>query len=230
MALMTNDVVIEVERREGVGKGSAKAVRRDGRVPAVVYGGGIDPLAITVDPKAISELLKTEAGVNAIFNLRLKDTDQERQAMIKDLDVHPLTRKMVHIDFIRVTEGQKVTVTVPVELEGTAAGEEEGGVVDQIRRELEMSVLPREIPNRLVVDVSALGVGDHISVGDLRDMLPESAELYDDDDRIVVTVTYPQAIEEEEEDEDLVISELEEPEVIGRGGEDEDEAEDEDDE
>lgn len=229
MAAMTTDLVIEVEPRESTGKGPAKVLRRQGLVPAVVYGGKIDALPITVEAKAIGELLKGEAGSNAIFSLRLAGTDQEGHAMIKDLDVHPLTRQMVHVDFLRITEGQKVTVTVPVELEGEAPGEEEGGVVDQIRRELEMKVLPREIPNRLTVDISGLDVGDHISVGDIRGMLPESAELFDDDDRIVVTVSYPQAEVEEAEEEELLISELEEPEVIGRGGdEDEDEAADED--
>ena len=129
------EVTLEVSKREATGKEIAKKLRRDGKVPAVVYGGRRDPVAIVVDRKSVSELIqKSEHGIRSVFLLKMAGTDQQRHAMIKEVTIDPISRKMTHIDFVRVVMDEKVKVTIPVHLNGTAIGVKEGGVLDfQIR-------------------------------------------------------------------------------------------------
>ncbi|HHQ49248.1 MAG TPA: 50S ribosomal protein L25, partial [Acidobacteria bacterium] len=152
------DIVIEVERRDETGKGVAGRLRREGKIPGVVYGGGVSPFAITVDRHSIQELLKQESGGNTIFLLKLKGGKQERRTMIREIQIDPMTRDFTHVDFIRVTKGQALNVTVPLELEGDCIGVRHGGVADFVTREIEMEVLPREIQDKIVVDISDLDV------------------------------------------------------------------------
>ena len=120
------EVTLEVTRRERSGKEIAKKLRAAGKVPAVVYGGHKESVAIEVDRKSVSELIqKSEHGVRSIFLLKMTGTDQQRHAMIKDIQIDPISRKMTHIDFVRVTMDEKVRVTVPVHLNGTALGVKE---------------------------------------------------------------------------------------------------------
>jgi large subunit ribosomal protein L25 len=226
----TEDLVITVERREDIGKGAAHKLRREGKVPGVVYGGGKEPFSISVDRKAVEDLLKHEAGENTIFLLKLKGAKQERRAMIKEIQVDPISRRFIHIDFIRVTRGQKLTVSVPIELSGDCAGVRHGGLLEFVTREIAMEVLPRELPEKIELDVTDLEVDQHVTIGELVDQLPESARLLDDPGRVVVTIGMPRiskVAEEEEAEEvspELVITEQAEPEVIhGRGKEGEEE-------
>jgi large subunit ribosomal protein L25 len=220
----SNDIVITVERRDTRGTGEAGKLRREGQVPSVVYGGGKPPVAISVDEHAVRELLKQEAGENTIFLLKLKGTSEERQAMIRELQKDPISGRFIHIDFIRITRGQKLTVKIPVELEGDCAGVRHGGRIDFISRDLEVEILPRDMFDKLVCDITDLEVGEHLTVADLVSQLPESAKFLEDENRVVVVVEVPRIeVEEEEEvaEEDLVIGEAEEPEVIGKGKADE---------
>jgi len=224
------DVVITVERRENTGKEAAKKLRREGKVPGVVYGGGKAPFSIAVDRKAVEDLLKQESGENTIFLLKLKGAKQQRRAMIREIQIDPLSREFIHLDFIRVTRGQRLTVSVPVELVGDCAGVRHGGILEFATREIAMEVLPRELPDKLTVDVSELEINENITVEDLADLMPKSARVLDDPGRVVVTVSLPRAaaVPEEEEAEveegELVITEQAEPEVIrGKGKEEESE-------
>ena len=223
----TPETVIEVEAREGRGSGEAGRMRRQGMVPSVVYGGGKPPVAISVDEHAIRELLKGAAGENTIFLLKLKGTDEERLAMIKELQVDRIGGKFIHIDFIRITRGHKLTVKMPVELVGDCVGVRQGGRVDFVSRDLEIEILPREMFDKFVLDISELDVGEHFTAADLESQLPENAKFLDDLSRVVVVVEIPRVIEEEvaEElvDEELVTAEAEEPEVIGKGKTEEEE-------
>ena len=117
------EVSLEVSRREQGGKNVARRLRAAGKVPAVVYGGHRDPVAIEVDRKNISELIqKSEHGIRSIFLLKMSGSDQQRHAMIKDIQIDPISRKMTHIDFVRVAMDEKVRVTVPVRVSGTEIG------------------------------------------------------------------------------------------------------------
>ena len=186
------EVTLEVERREATGKEVAKKLRREGRVPAVVYGGHREPVAITVDRKSISELIqKSDHGVRSVFLLQMKGTDQQRHAMIKDITIDPVSRKMTHIDFQRVLMDEKVRVTIPVHLNGTAIGVKEGGVLDWQLRDIHIECLPNAIPDSVEVDVSPLGSHDYYRIKDLK--LGEGVKVLDDPERVVVGVTHARA-------------------------------------
>jgi large subunit ribosomal protein L25 len=186
------EVTLEVTRREQTGKEIAKKLRRDGKLPAVVYGGHKEPVAITVDRKLVAELIqKSEHGVRSVFLLKMAGTDQQRHAMIKEITINPMSRKMEHIDFVRVVMDEKVKVTVPVHLNGIALGVKEGGILDFQVRELHIETLPTSIPDSIEVDVTPLGGHEYYRVKDLK--LPEGVKVMDDPERVVVGVTHARA-------------------------------------
>jgi large subunit ribosomal protein L25 len=206
------EVTLEVTRRENTGKEVAKKLRRDGRVPAVVYGGHRDPVAITVDRKSISELIKkSEHGMRSVFLLKMAGSDQQRHAMIKELTINPISRKMTHIDFVRVVMDEMVKVMVPVHLTGTAIGVKEGGLLDFQVRDLHVECLPNAIPDSIDVDVTALGHHDYLRVKDLK--LPEGVKVSDDPERVVVGVTHAKV----EAAAEVAEPGVGEPEVIKKG-------------
>lgn len=193
-----------------------------GRVPSVIYGGELGPVAISVDEHSVKEILKGAAGENTIFLLKLKGTDEERLAMIKELQVDRIGGKFIHIDFIRITRGHKLTVNIPVELVGDCAGVRHGGRVDFVSREIEVEILPRDMFDKFVLDISNLDVGENLTVAELAGQLPENARFLDDENRVVVVVEIPRVVEEEEEEAEeaeaaLETEEAAEPEVIGKG-------------
>src|SRR6059058_3401052 len=186
------EVTLEVSRREKSGKEIAKKLRAAGKVPAVVYGGHKEPVAIEVDRKSVSELVqKSEHGVRSIFLLKMSGTDQQRHAMIKDIQIDPISRRMTHIDFVRVVMDEVVRVTVPVHVTGTAIGVKEGGLLDFQVRDLHIECLPGAIPDAIDVDISNLGVHQYVRIGDLK--LPEGVKVLDDSERVVVGVTVARA-------------------------------------
>jgi large subunit ribosomal protein L25 len=186
------EVTLEVVRREATGKGVAVKLRQQGKIPAVVYGGHRDPVAITVDRKAVSELIqKSEHGIRSIFLLKMAGTEQQRHAMIKDVQIDPLSRKMTHIDFVRVLMDEVVRVTVPVHLNGTAEGVKAGGVLDWQVRDLHVECLPSAIPDSVEVDMSGVGMHQYIRISDLK--LPDGVKVLDDVERVVVGVTHARA-------------------------------------
>jgi large subunit ribosomal protein L25 len=226
----TADIVLEVEKREDTGSGVAGRLRAAGLVPAVLYGGDRGSVPITVEEKAVRELLKQESGENTIFLLKLKGTKDERRAMIKELQADPISGHFLHIDFIRVTAGQTLNVTIRIELTGDCAGVRHGGRLDFVSRELAVEVLPRDMFDHIEIDTTDMEIGDVVTVADLEDELPESGKFLEDPARVVLVVEAPRAEEEEEEEEELlaeegVEEESAEPEVIGKGKEDEDAAE-----
>jgi large subunit ribosomal protein L25 len=217
------ELSLEVSRREDGGKNVSRRYRTSGKVPAVVYGGHRDPVAIIVDRKTVSEMIqKSEHGVRSIFLLKMAGTDQQRHAMIKDIQIDPISRRMTHIDFVRVTMDEKVRVTVPVHISGTAIGVKEGGILDWQIRELHIECLPGSIPDAIDVDVAGLAVHAYVRVSELK--LPEGVRVLDDPDRVVVGVTHAKAEVEAAPAE--AAATVAEPEVIKKGkGEEEDEKE-----
>ena len=141
--------------------------------------------------------------------------------MIKELQVDRIGGKFIHIDFIRITRGHKLTVHIPVELIGDCIGVRHGGRVDFVSREIEVEILPRDMFDKFVLDISRLDLGEHLTVADLAGQLPEGAKFLVDEDRVVVVIEVPRAAAEEEEkeegEEELVTGETAEPEVIGKG-------------
>ena len=226
--IQTADITLIVEKREDKGTGPSGRLRAEGRVPAVLYGGDLPPVPISVDDLAVREILKQEAGENTIFLLKLKGSTDERQAMIKELQVDPISGKFVHIDFIRVTAGHKLNVTIRIDLIGDSVGVRAGGRIDFVSRELAVEVLPRHMFDHIDIDIDDMEIGDVVTVADLEDKLPESGEVPRGPEPGRRARRAARLVEEEEEeelDEDLVIEEGAEPELIGKGKDDEEAAE-----
>src|SRR6056297_312825 len=216
---------IEAELRTETGKGAARKIRRNGLIPGVVYGRGNDPRSIKVDPLDIEKLLLS----NAIFDLTFVGEDgkeDEETVIIKDYQKDVIKQDLLHVDFQFISMDEKITVSVPMHLEGEAAGVRDGGVLQQLLREIEIDVLPAEIPEEITIDISELEVVESLSVVDLE--LPEGIDLVTDSDEVIVTVVTPtELIEEDEEEEE---EEFLEPEVIGEEDEEEGEEEEGEDE
>jgi large subunit ribosomal protein L25 len=210
------EVSLDVSRREQGGKNVARRLRAAGKVPAVVYGGHRDPVAIEVDRKNISELIqKSEHGIRSIFLLKMSGSDQQRHAMIKDLQIDPISRKLTHIDFVRVLMDEAIRTSVPVHISGTAIGVKEGGIIDWQLRELHIECLPNAIPDAIEVDVTPLGSHDYLHVRDLK--VPEGVKVLDDAERIVVGVTHMKAEVVETPAAEGAVATAAEPEVIKKG-------------
>jgi large subunit ribosomal protein L25 len=211
------EVTLEVSGRDGTGKSVVRKLRQQGKVPGVVYGGHRDPVAIIVDRKAITDLIqKSEHGVRSVFLLKMAGTDQQRHAMIKDIQINPISRKMMHVDFIRVVMDEVVRVSVPVMITGSPIGVREGGLLDFQVRELHVECLPNAIPDKVEIDISELGIHHYFRISDLP--LPEGVKVLDDPNRVVVGVTHQRA----EVVPEVPVEGVEEvapvePEVISRG-------------
>src|SRR5881397_3348197 len=178
------EVTLEVTRRERSGKEQAKKLRQENKIPAVVYGGHKEPVAITVERKAVVDLIqRSEHGVRSIFLLKMSGTDQQRHAMIKDIQMDPISRRMTHIDFVRVVMDEVVRVTIPVHVVGAAIGVKEGGLLDFQVRDLHVECLPGAIPDTIDADITNLGIHQYIRIADLK--LPEGVKVLDDPDRVV---------------------------------------------
>lgn len=182
---MSETMNIEVSPRQETGKNANRRSRAAGKIPAVVYGGGRESVAIEVDRKTLMDLMRNHAGENPIFLLKLGD--KERHAMIRNMQTDPVSRQVIHIDFQRVMMDQKVRVAVPIELVGTAFGvKTEGGMLDFVTREVNVECLPGEIPKHLELDVTNLRVGQHAEARELE--LPEGVILLDEPDKVLVSL------------------------------------------
>jgi large subunit ribosomal protein L25 len=192
---MADQVTLVAEPRAGRGKGEARRLRRDGRVPAIAYGSGLDATAVSVDALELYHALRTDAGLNALIRLQL-DGDTHL-TLARELQRHPVRRDIMHVDFVGVDRERKVTVDVPLHLQGDAPGADEGGVVDQVLFSVSVEVLPLEVPDELTLDISDMEMGDVKRLGDVA--LPAGVELLEDPDRTVVSVSAPtfEATEEE---------------------------------
>ena len=226
-----SDIPLEVQSREQPGTNANRRLRAEGLIPAVVYGGDLDPVAIQVDRKTLHELFKKTGSENAVFLLKMAGTDQKRHTMVREMTVDPITRQVIHIDFLRVLMTEKVKVQVAIELQGTPVGvKNDGGVLDFITREVEVECLPGDIPQSIVLDVTDLELGSHYEVKDLD--VPEGLELAVELDKVIAAVAHSRVATEVEEAEaeaaeaGLLEEEEAEPELIGRASEDEVEEED----
>jgi large subunit ribosomal protein L25 len=163
---------LEAQTRKPGTKNEARRVRRDGKIPAVVYGAGKDSLPITVDPRVVTRILNSETGHNTIFDLALNG--ENTKAMIVDWQYEPIKGRLLHIDLKRIALDKVLRVSVPIFLKGEAAGvKQEGGILEQMLREVEIECLPADIPSHIDVDVSHLTFGKVLRVSDL----PHSEKL-----------------------------------------------------
>jgi len=166
MATATAEKNVEAKPRQGGGKNDARRLRKTGMIPAVVYGAGQDSTAIAVDPKQMNRILHSDSGHNSIFDLTLEG--QSAKVMIVDWQYEPIKGALLHVDLKRIAMDQVLTVSVPILLKGEAPGVKvQGGILEQLLREVEIECLPADIPGHIDGDVSQLAFGQVIRVSDL---------------------------------------------------------------
>ena len=196
-------VKLNVELRDGSGKGVARKLRAAGKVPAVVYGKGLETKAVIVDPADLEQAIAGEAGLNTLITLKGAPELDGKVVILKNVDIHPLKRSMVCADFHAIDLKAKSSFMVPVNIVGTAVGQKEGGALQLIRNELEVLCLPTEVPQFIDIDVTALEIGDTIHIEEVT--VPENVELVHDVDFTVITLSIikeeVEEVEEVEEDE-----------------------------
>jgi large subunit ribosomal protein L25 len=166
-ATPTESNILEAQPRESGNKNDARRVRRSGKIPGVVYGAGTSAKSVSLDPRQVSRILHSKTGYNTIFDLTL---DGERtKAMIVDWQYEPIKGSLLHVDLKRIAMDQKLKVEVPIVLKGEAAGvKQQGGILEQVLREVELECLPEDIPTSIEADISELVFGKVMRVSDLQ--------------------------------------------------------------
>jgi len=205
---------IKVEKREIFGKNASRRLRREGMIPAILYGSGSSNVPLTLKKQDVFMILKSDTGENTVFQVSF---DSEiRDVMIKELQRDPVTDEILHADFVHIAMDKAIRVSVPLVSVGEAVGvKTEGGFVDFITRELEVECLPKNIPEHIEMDISGLHLRHSLKAEDIT--LPEGVKLITSSDTILVLIEAPLKEEEiEVEEEEEVIAEEEEPEVIGK--------------
>jgi len=206
--------ILEAEVRETGSKKSSKLVRNSGKIPGVYYSKHDTPIHLAVSEKAINPLVYTSE--THLISLRVDG--KEFDCVIKDIQFDPITDKVVHFDLIGLTSGETFQLEVPVQLHGTPVGIKEGGIIQHLIHKLEIECLPKDIPQRIDIDITELRIGDAIHV---KDLTLENITLLNPEDSVIVSVAHPKVEKEPVEGEEITEEEPTEPEVIGKGKEEE---------
>ena len=195
---------LDAQIRDTSGKGAARSLRRTGKVPAVLYGRDEEVLSLQIDGYAFQSLLRSY-GANALINLDVTGNGEET-VIIKDLQHHPVNRNILHADFQRVSLDEKITTLVNIEIVGSAVGVRDGGILTLVRRQLNVSCLPLDMPESIQVNVNDLNIGQSIQVSDLE-IDDDNIEILDDSILQIVSVIEPKVVLEtvttEEDEEDI---------------------------
>jgi len=209
------EVVVAKAREGKFNKNAARRVRVAGKIPAVLYGAGHDAVAVEVDPKQIQKILHSDSGHNSIFDLEINGSTAKTKAMIVDWQYEPIKGNLIHIDLKRIALDKPIRVEVPIQLTGVPIGvKTQGGILDQVLREVEIECLPGDIPSHIVVDVSNLAFGDVLRVADLPH--GDKLKFLSDED---TTVAHVVSIKEEAAPavDALAAAAPAEPEVVKKG-------------
>jgi len=187
--------------RKSTGNGPARVLRRAGQIPAILYGRKTDPVLLSVNTKDLEQILKKGSFAQFILNLVIENGKKvTKPAMIKELQTHPVSGSLIHVDFYEIDMKRQIKVMVPVITTGQSVGVEAGGMLNIVRRELEVFCLPGDIPESFEIDITELAIGDSIHLEDLP--LGENVEVATDVNYTVVTVLSPKVEEEPEEEEE----------------------------
>jgi large subunit ribosomal protein L25 len=213
---MAQEVVAATPREGKFNKNAARRVRMKGKIPAVVYGAKQDAIALEVDPKQIQRILYSESGHNSIFDLEIIGSTAKTKAMIVDWQNEPIKGTLLHVDLKRIALDKPIRVEVPIQLVGIPVGvKTQGGILDQVLRELEIECLPGDIPSHVDVDVTGLSIGGVVRVADLQHS--EKLKFLTDED---TTVAHVVSIREEvapAADAVAAVAGPAEPEVVKKG-------------
>lgn len=221
---MATPATLNASSRTKTGKGAARKLRADGRIPAIVYSPGAETQQLSVDANEVARLFSRISIGNTLIGLKV-DEDKAVDVLVREVQSHAYRPDILHIDFYEIRKGETVTLEVPVQLIGTAEGVDEGGVLNHNLTSLEISCIPAQIPETIDVDVTELLIGESIHVGDLT--LPEGVEAVTEADQPVCSVVAPtqEPIEPDPETEEGVGGDIEPELVDPRGAEEQPEGE-----
>ena len=202
---MSEDFDLIAEIREDQGKGASRRLRREGKVPAIIYGAGRPPRQLAFDHNRVIQELEHESFYSSILNIKVGDKSQA--AIVKDIQRHPSKRVIMHMDFQRIVEDEKIRMNVPIHyLNGESAKgvKQEGGSVSQLMNDVEVSCLPRDLPEYFEVDIEDLGLNEMLHLSDIK--LPEGVEIPElaqgpEHDHAIVSIHVIKVVEEPEEEE-----------------------------
>lgn len=206
-----SQISIEAKRREPGGKNANRRLRTSGLIPAVLYGRGREPVPLSVEPRAIVDILHSESGQNTIFSLSV-DGDEQTNAMVKDYQLDPVRGKLIHTDFVQIAMDRLLEVSVDVELVGEAEGVKAGGLLDFVTRSIDLECLPGDIPDSIEVDVSHLKINDYVRVKNIE--FDPKVTVLTEPEVVIVTISPPL---KEAEPVEVAPAEAAEPEVIKKG-------------
>ncbi len=196
---MSEQLTLPAETRERAGKGASRALRREGRVPAVVYGDKQEPLSVHVEEKLLARLMSNGHFMNTVVMIEV--SGKPNRTLPKDVQFHPVTSRPIHVDFLRIGEHSQVNVNVPVNFidEEDSPGIKRGGVLNVVRHDLELVCDASRIPDQITISLTGLDIGDAIHISSVE--LPEgSKSVIDDRDFTIATVVAPSAMKAEEDE------------------------------
>jgi large subunit ribosomal protein L25 len=197
---MSEQLTLPAEARQRAGKGASRALRREGRVPAVIYGEKQEPLSVHVEEKLLARMLSTGHFMNSVVMVEVDGS--ANRTLPKDVQFHPVTSRPIHVDFFRIGEHAQVHVNVPVRFdnEEDSPGLKRGGVLNVVQHELELICDAASIPNEIHIDLTGLEIGDTVHISQVK--LPEGVKpANEDEDFTVATLVAPSAMKAEEEEE-----------------------------
>ena len=208
-----NEFEVVAQARTALGTNASRRLRRTGMIPAILYGGGKDPVPLSLDENRIRKQIENEAFAAHILTVRVEDGDEESQAVLKSVHRDPATDRVIHMDFQRISASSEIHMHVPLHFinEEDCPGKKAGGIVTHLLVEVEVGCLPKDLPEFIEVDMTSLDVGDSVHLSEI--VLPEGVHLMvlthnPDNDQPVVSVAHPQKLDAEPEAEE---DEFEEP-------------------
>jgi large subunit ribosomal protein L25 len=210
---MAEEVTLVADVNRPVGKSAARKIRREGKIPAIVYGQGSDPEPVAVPSRELQQILHGAGGANTLINLDL--SGRQDLVLARQVVRHPVRHTLVHVDFIRIRRDQAVSAEIPIHLTGEPIGVRDGGLLEQATFTLSIEAKPGDLPSGIEADVSALDIGDQLTVADL--MLPPGVVTTQEPGDLVAHVTQPRGLDLPEEAEPAEGEEAEGEE--GEGGE-----------
>lgn len=191
-AIMAN---IKGQRREVGTKGKLNQLKKQGYIPGIVYGKTKESLPVAVDSRQVKKIFSTY-GSRGLFNLEIEGEEKPVTVLLREMQTHPVNGELIHLDFFAIDMNEEITSEVPIVIEGEEEIIRKGGILQLGVKEVEVECLPKDLPEAVICDISALEIGDHLTVGDLK--APEGVKIISDPDSIVVTILAPKVTEGEE--------------------------------
>jgi len=210
---------LDTTRRIQTGKGPARKLRSAGRLPVTFYGPKMDPIMLSLDYAQLKKMVKGKSAENIIFDLRIDSDEkgQPKKVMIKEIQRDPVTRDYLHVDLYEIAMEKELEVDIPVYLVNTPIGVSNGGILQQIRREVAVLCMPKDLVSKIDIDVSGLDIGQSLHIEDIS--FPPGLKSTEDSSLTITTVVAPTTTAEEEEVAEEEVEEVEEPESEGTAGE-----------